>query len=399
MAIRRPRHPPSGAACTPPAVEPRLDRHHASCRMRLSALCVWRLAARLWQNSRQHMRADRACLRVRPASGEIVGYLRALWLVRPPRRRARAPRRCTLAGGVWRSARAGQWWNSRVGAPVDTAGCGWRGGSTCGVVWAMRWRSRKGRRRSGGCGVVVVRWPTGKATWPPLPHLLCPLFPFFLLSLPSLCCRPPPSATLRSIRIFLRISLFPRSQPLPTCVLSSCKRSAARVLWWRAFSAVHNCSYLFDLDLPRSPVRLCCSRHFSCSTFLLQALSLDLDPELSLFCLPLLSFHFYLSTFRFRLFSFDFYLSTFIFRLLSFHFYLSTFLLPSSPLVSLLDLFTLSNIHALISLFSLLFRLGQRRSNDIWRIWRGRSRCAAPLVHESNLFCRGTRVRCDRGAG
>ena len=40
MAIRRPRHPPSGAACTPAAVEPRVFPHHPSCRMRLSALCV-----------------------------------------------------------------------------------------------------------------------------------------------------------------------------------------------------------------------------------------------------------------------------------------------------------------------------------------------------------------------
>ena len=252
MAIRRPRHPPSGAACTPPAVEPRLGRHHASCRMRLSALCVWRLGARLWQNPRHHMRADRACLRPRPASGEIVEYLRAGWLVRPPRRRARAPRRCTLAGGVWRSARAGRWRNPRAGAPVDTAGCGWRGGGTCGVVWAMRWRSRKGRRRPGGVWSGGGEVANGRSHVAALASLeLCPLSP--LSSLSALSLLPP--AAIRHPPLHPHLALFPRGQPLPTCALSSCKRSATRVLWWRAFSALHNCSYSsLSRTLPRAPI-------------------------------------------------------------------------------------------------------------------------------------------------
>ena len=61
----------------------------------------------------------------------------------------------------------------------------------------------------------------GQATWPPSPHLLCLLFSSFCpLFLPSLFCRPPPSATLRCIRIPLS---FPAANYLPTCALSSCR--------------------------------------------------------------------------------------------------------------------------------------------------------------------------------
>ena len=179
---------------------------------------------------------------------------------------------------------------SAEGAPVDTARCGCRGGSTCGVVGV-------GKRGPGGwvewgvwCGSGEVA--NGQAMWPPSPHLLCLLFLLFLLSLPSLFCRPPPSATLRCIRIKLS---FPAAN-FCRSVLSVPAGNQRLVCCGSAhFQPCTTAHIPLDLDLPRSHfrTRLCCSRHFlsiSISISLLSTLStLSTLSSLSLSLLSLLS--------------------------------------------------------------------------------------------------------------
>ena len=260
-------HPPSCAACTPAAVEPRLGRHHASCILRLSALCVAPGFPALAESEASH-----ACdSGLSPPSASLGRDCRvfASRMARVTAASACAsPRRCTLAGGVWRSARAGRWRNPRavcqwtllgvgvvVGARV--AWCGWGGGGR-----EAGWR--------GACGEEVVRWPTGKPRG--RPRLTCSAFSFSSFS--TLCPlifairRPRRIRCIRCIRIPLSFSRSRSLSPRPTSanlcsqflqVISGSCAVVARIL------SVHNCSYF---SRSRSPAithfraRLSCSRHF-----------------------------------------------------------------------------------------------------------------------------------------
>ena len=132
--------------------------------------------------------------------------------------------------------------------------------------WGHVWRGVGGEAevgRLGGvgtCGEEVVRWGTGKWNVAAFASLTLPsLSPLSSLSALSFLPSAAPAASAASAAsAFLSLSPDParflRSQLLPTCALSSCKRSAARVVLWRAFSAYTTAHISLDLDHPRSPI-------------------------------------------------------------------------------------------------------------------------------------------------
>ena len=130
----------------------------------------------------------------------------------------------------------------------------------------------------GACGEGKGEMANEQTTWPPSPHLLFLLFLFFLHSLPSLCCRPPPSATLRCIRISLSYPAANLCRPVLS-VPTSDQRFAC---FGGAQISRAQLLILLSISISRE-------HPFSCSTLLLQALSLEHEHEhdldLNLICL------------------------------------------------------------------------------------------------------------------